>query len=164
MFFSFPESPDRLWGQFSHLFHEYQGSFTGLKRPGREFTTPLHIPLWHGQGQLYLYFVPWNYVGGVELSSKHSYSWHQMEWMASVTSGRFIPGKRPRYPLNRRLGGSQSRSGRFAEAKPTFSCQDANPESSSPRRSHYTDGAISAPVRVLYYCQNERTFRDFNVS
>jgi hypothetical protein len=36
------------------------------------------------------------------------------EWSASLP-GRFTPGKEPRYPLDRRLGGPQSRSGRRGE-------------------------------------------------
>jgi hypothetical protein len=39
------------------------------------------------------------------------------EWSAS-RRGRFTPwGKSPRYPLNIRLGGPQSRSGRHGEVK-----------------------------------------------
>jgi hypothetical protein len=38
------------------------------------------------------------------------------EWSAS-RSGRFIPGKEPLIPIGRRLGGSQSRSGRRGEEK-----------------------------------------------
>ena len=36
------------------------------------------------------------------------------EWLTS-RPGRFNPGKQPRYLLNRKLGGTQSRSGDFAE-------------------------------------------------
>jgi hypothetical protein len=32
-------------------------------------------------------------------------------------AGRSIPGKEPRYPLNKRLGGPQNRSGRFLEKR-----------------------------------------------
>jgi hypothetical protein len=38
------------------------------------------------------------------------------EWTASRT-GLFTPGEKPRYPLARRLGGPQSRSGRRGEEK-----------------------------------------------
>jgi hypothetical protein len=40
------------------------------------------------------------------------------------------PGKQPRYPLYRRLGGSQSRSGRSGEEKISYPYQESNPESS----------------------------------
>jgi hypothetical protein len=38
------------------------------------------------------------------------------EWLTS-RSGRFIPGKEPRYLLNRKLGGIQCQCGRFGEEK-----------------------------------------------
>ena len=34
--------------------------------------------------------------------------------------GRFVPGKEHRYPLNRRLGEPQSRTGRFGKLKNLF--------------------------------------------
>jgi hypothetical protein len=41
------------------------------------------------------------------------------EWSTS-RPGRFDPGKGPRYLWNRRLDGSQSRNGRFAEKEDFF--------------------------------------------
>jgi len=38
------------------------------------------------------------------------------EWSTPHT-GKFIPGKDPRYPLNRTLGGPQSLSGRYGKEK-----------------------------------------------
>jgi hypothetical protein len=38
------------------------------------------------------------------------------DWL-TPRRGRFTPGKEPRYPLNRRLGGPHSRSERFVEKK-----------------------------------------------
>jgi hypothetical protein len=39
-----------------------------------------------------------------------------------------LPGKKPRHPLDRRLGGSQSRSGRGGEEKNSpFPCKESNP-------------------------------------
>ena len=35
------------------------------------------------------------------------------KWVVRFTPGRFTPGKEPRCPMNTKLGGSQSRSGRF---------------------------------------------------
>jgi hypothetical protein len=37
--------------------------------------------------------------------------------MVNITPGHFTPEEESRYPLNRRLGGPQSRSGRFGEEK-----------------------------------------------
>ena len=36
-------------------------------------------------------------------------------WWSTSRPGRFNPGKELRYPMNRRLGGAQSRSGRVGE-------------------------------------------------
>jgi hypothetical protein len=58
------------------------------------------------------------------------------------------PGKDPRYPLDRRLGGPQSRSGRFGAEKildPTGT-RVLSPSVVQPVASRYTDYAISAPV------------------
>jgi len=64
------------------------------------------------------------------------------EWSTPRT-GRFLPG-RNRYPLYRRLGGPQSRSGRGLKVSPPpeFYLRTAHPVESS-----YTDGAI--PVHML---------------
>jgi hypothetical protein len=58
------------------------------------------------------------------------------EWSAS-RPGRFTPGgKSPRYPLDRRLGGPQSRSRRG--------------ENSSPYRDTYSDSSVVQPVASRY--------------
>jgi hypothetical protein len=41
-FFSSPPPPERLWGPLSLLSNGYKGSFSGVKRPGREAD---HSPL-----------------------------------------------------------------------------------------------------------------------
>jgi hypothetical protein len=56
------------------------------------------------------------------------------QWSAS-RPGRFTRGgKRPRYPLDRRLGGPQSRSGRFGEENilDTIGTRTPTPRSSGP--------------------------------
>jgi hypothetical protein len=58
-------------------------------------------------------------IGGVDYSSTHFLpsALDGGEWSASRT-GRFTPqGKSPWYPLDRSLGGPQSRSGRGGEQK-----------------------------------------------
>jgi hypothetical protein len=44
-----------------------------------------------------------------------------------------VPGKRPRYQLDRRLGGPRSRAGRYGEENISFPCRESNP--SRPARS-----------------------------
>ena len=43
--------------------------------------------------------------------------------LSTSRSGRCTPGKEPRYPLNRRVGGPQSRSGRLGEER--LACAEA---------------------------------------
>jgi len=66
--------------------------------------------------------------GGVEL---HLYSFFNLgaRWGGWPRPGRFTPGKETRYPLHRRLGGPQVRSGRGAEnfAGPPNPLQIATP-------------------------------------
>ena len=52
--------------------------------------------------------------------------------------GRFTPGERPRYPLYRRLFGSQGRSGRVWNISPT---PGFDPRTVQPSASRYTDWA-----------------------
>jgi len=41
-----------------------------------------------------------------------------MGWVVNATPRRFTPGKETRYPLYRRLGGPQGRSGRVRKISP----------------------------------------------
>jgi hypothetical protein len=58
------------------------------------------------------------------------------------------PGKSPRYPFYRRLGGPQSWSGRYGEVNIFFPYRDSNspPPIVQPLASRYTDWAIPAPL------------------
>jgi hypothetical protein len=51
---------------------------------------------------------------------------NEIEWSASRTC-RFTPRKSLRYPLNRRVGGLQSRTGVYRGKKNLFPCQEENP-------------------------------------
>jgi hypothetical protein len=55
--------------------------------------------------------------------------------------GRFTPGKDTRYPLYRRLGGPQGRSGRLLKISPP---PGFDPRTVQPVASRYTDYAIPA--------------------
>jgi hypothetical protein len=72
-------------------------------------------------------------------------------WVVNFTPRPLYPrGKSPRYPLDRRLGGTQSRSGRFGEQNILWPCQDSNSDPSivQPVAGSYTDWAIPAPLCI----------------
>jgi hypothetical protein len=58
------------------------------------------------------------------------------------------PGKEPRYPSDRRLGGLQRRSGRRGEDKILYPTGTQTPAPCRPA-SRYTDCAIQAPPRPI---------------
>jgi len=67
---------------------------------------------------------PWRCTGGVDLGTR----WR---WVVSFTPRPLPQGKSPWYPLDRRLGGPQSRSWRAGEKKNSHPCRDLNPRYSS---------------------------------
>ena len=67
------------------------------------------------------------------------------KWVVNLNSSRFNPGKEPRFPLKRKLSGSQSRTASFTEEKSFCPGRDLNRGSLSLYRSHYTNFAIPAP-------------------
>jgi hypothetical protein len=77
-----------------------------------------------------------------------TFSWPQGKWSASRL-GRFTPRERaPQYPLDRRLGGPQSQSGRRGEEKildPTR-IQTLISSVVQPRASRYTNYVILVPL------------------
>lgn len=53
------------------------------------------------------------------------------EWMTSPRPGRFVPRNDTPYPLNKKLGGPQRRSGRFGGEKNSFPDGTATPHRTS---------------------------------
>jgi hypothetical protein len=66
------------------------------------------------------------------------------EWPTS-RPGRFTAWKKPRYPLNGRLSGSQSGSGWLWRRKDLLPLLHFEPRTVQPVVSRYTDSAIAAP-------------------
>jgi hypothetical protein len=64
-----------------------------------------------------------------------------MGWVVNATAPMLYPGKETRYPLYRRLGGSQGRSGRVRKISPT---PRFDPRTVQPVANRYTDWAILA--------------------
>jgi hypothetical protein len=61
-------------------------------------------------------------------------------------------GKSPKYPLDRRLGGTQSRSGRCGVEKKSLSPAGKQTSAVLPVARHYTDWAIPAPPTNMQEC------------
>ena len=57
-------------------------------------------------------------------------------WVINARPGSFTPGKKSRYPLYRRLGGPQGRSGRVRKISPPLGF---DPRTAQPVASRYTD-------------------------
>jgi hypothetical protein len=94
---------------------------------------PLASPVrWKRPAPKFSLSTPWRYIGGVEVYVHVSLTsaLDGGEWLTS-RPGRFIPGKEPLYPWNRRLGEPQSRSGRFGEEKNPMSLPGLEPRSVS---------------------------------
>jgi hypothetical protein len=78
------------------------------------------------------------------------------EWSASRPKPLYPRGNSPRYALDRRLGGPQSRSGRRGEEKildPTWTLT-LNPSIVQPIASRYTDYTIPSPIKCLLNFNN----------
>jgi hypothetical protein len=69
-------------------------------------------------------------------------------WVVSFTPRPlFTPGKQVGYPLYRRLGGLQGRSGRVCGKENFFPTPGFEPLTVQPVASRYTDYPVPAPVR-----------------
>jgi hypothetical protein len=87
---------------------------------------------------------------------------------SALTGGEWLvlpPEKEPRYPLDRRLGGPQSRSGRRGKEKILGSTETRNATSSvvQPVASRYTDWAIPAPTPVPIYQTTPRQISEHRI-
>jgi hypothetical protein len=70
---------------------------------------------------------PWRHIGERRFSSTLLDLGTRWRWVVRITPCRFIHGERaPRHPLDGRLSGPQSQSGRYGEQK-SCSCGESNP-------------------------------------
>jgi hypothetical protein len=78
------------------------------------------------------------------------------DWSASRPGRALPPGKWPRYPLYRRLGGPQSRSGQRLEEKSPCLCRGSNLDRSvvQPVVRQYTDWATRLTHPVCLFLQS----------
>ena len=72
------------------------------------------------------------------------------EWSAS-RPGRFLPPGKTRYPLYRRLGGPQGRSGQVRKTSPP---PGFDPRTVQPVASRYTDYAMRPTQNLCTYVFN----------
>jgi hypothetical protein len=104
--------PDRPWGPPSLLYNGYRVSFPGVKRPGRGVN---HPPPYSTEVKTMSRTIPplptWAFI----VSSRTNSTLPDGMGCYCHAPAALPPGKETRYPLSRRLGGSQARSGLSAE-------------------------------------------------
>jgi len=73
----------------------------------------------------------------------------RLRWAVRFTPRPFcLRGKSPRYLLDKRLSGTQGRSGRGGKEKKYPPLPGIEPRSSNPQLSHYTDRATLAHLHI----------------
>jgi hypothetical protein len=123
IFLSLPPHPEGLWGWSSLLSNEYSRIILQGCCQGMELTIHLHLVMRSRMcGAIYLHSPRKMYP---VINNAPHYA-DMEEW--SYSSTNFQPwGKSTRYPLDRRLGGSQSQSATRGKEKNLCSCQKLNP-------------------------------------
>jgi hypothetical protein len=97
--------------------------------------------------------MPWRRMGDWMYRSTFSWPRHSLEMSGQLHAPAALPPrKRSRYPLYRRLGGLQSRSGRRGEENNSWPYLDSNFDLLvvRPIASHYTNYTILHPVVDQY--------------
>jgi hypothetical protein len=92
----------------------------------------------------------WKYSSTILLGTR-------LRWVVSFTPLPFYPRcKNPRYPLCRRLGGLQGRSGRYRKERILIPMPGIEPRFLGSPSRHYTGWAIAALVGRIYVYRSER--------
>jgi hypothetical protein len=79
-------------------------------------------------------------------------------WGISVSPGRYLPAGKTRYPLYRRLGGLQGRSGQVRKISPP---PGFDPRTVRPVASRYTDYATQ-PTHFIWYIYIIQIYKNIN--
>jgi hypothetical protein len=100
---------------------------------------------------------PWRRKGQWMYRSTFSWPRTSWKWVVRLTPQPLYPrGKSPRYPLDRRLGGPQSRSRRRGENCWPYRDSNSDPSVVQPVTSRYTDYTIPVPHLQEYTGSNPR--------
>jgi hypothetical protein len=92
--------------------------------------------------------MPWRHSGEWRYSSTILDLGTRWRWVVSLTlQPLYPPGNRPRYPLDRRLGGSQCQSGRCGEEKHILPSKESNRDRLARSRLLYQ---LSNPNSLVY--------------
>jgi hypothetical protein len=91
------------------------------------------------------------YWGSVDIAPRILDLGTRWRWVVSFTPRPLYPqGKSPRYPLDRRLGGPQSRSGRSGEEKNSKPLPGLEPPVIQPVVQLYTAELSQLPSTVVF--------------
>ena len=138
----FRTRPDRPWDPLNLLYNGYRISFTGVKRPGRDVEHPLPSSI--GEDKVHpctgteAPYRPTAHRGSRGIALLFLENGTRRGEGSASRPGRSLPPGKTRYPLYRRLGWPQGRSGQVRKISPP---PGFDPRTVHPAASRYTDYA-----------------------